>query len=249
MKLIDLLSFISRLAKSKGYSTPFIVGGMPRDKLLNMIGDINDVDLTTGDKSIHLLSRDVATSLKDVIDDYVVMPDGHSKIVIGDFSLDFSTNFVVPGITSILQDAGIKVVSDMQKELYSRDFTCNTALMSMSLKKIYDPTGLAIEDIEAKMIRTCLQPALTLGYNNRRVVRIIYMAAKLDFDVDENIISWVKENPESFANADPTYLSKKLNQSIEYNKAKVVSLLDRMNLWSYVPNVDVLFPYRAARLS
>ncbi|MES1987437.1 MAG: helix-turn-helix transcriptional regulator, partial [Pseudomonadota bacterium] len=47
--------------------------------------------------------------------------------------------------------------------------------------------------IKSKTLRTCLPAAITLGYDNKRVVRILYMAAKLDFSVDQEIIDWVKQ--------------------------------------------------------
>ena len=54
----------------------------------------------------------------------------------------------------MLQESGIKEISAMHEELYSRDFTCNTVLMSLDLKRILDPTGLAINDIQSKIIKT-----------------------------------------------------------------------------------------------
>jgi len=239
MNLSEILSILSGIAAEMN-SNIFIVGGAPRDKVMGLSNNIEDIDLTSGDNKIHYIAKEASIKLKDINSVYKVLDDGHAQITIGGFKLDFSSNFNIPDIKNILQKAGLKGPSDMQAELYSRDFTCNTLLMSLDLKQILDPTGLALKDIKSKILRTCLPAAVTLGYDNKRVVRILYMAAKLNFDVDEEIIKWVKENPSSIANCSQNYLIKKLAKSIEYNKDKTVELLDKMNLWKSIPPIKDL---------
>ena len=132
MRLSELLLAIEKVASDKGLSRPFIVGGLVRDKLLERVDRVNDVDITTGDQGIHFLAREIAERLKDHPNfSYEVMADGHSRIVIGRFKIDFSSNFKAPAIEYMLQKAGIEDPTEMQKELYSRDFTCNAALMTL----------------------------------------------------------------------------------------------------------------------
>lgn len=242
MKLSELLFATEQIAKDKGLSRPYIVGGLARDKLLNNVKTIEDVDLTTGDESIHDLARHLAVKLGPYAD-YIEMPDGHSTIHIGNFKLDFSSNFKIPGVAKLLHSAGITNPSDMQKELYSRDFTCNTALMTLDLSKILDPTGLAVEDIQNKIIKTCLPANITLGYDNKRIVRAIYLAAKLNFQVDDAIINWVLEHGELIKNSSKEYLSKKLNKALEYNQDITINLIDEMKLWPHLPPLPELAPY------
>ncbi|KKN74481.1 hypothetical protein LCGC14_0389980 [marine sediment metagenome] len=242
MKLSDLLYAIEQIAETKGISTPYIVGGLARDRLLDRLEEINDVDITTGDAGIHSLSREMAARLGDQIV-YNVMSDGHSTIKIGELKLDFSSNFRIPGIVEILEKGGVPNPTEMKKELYSRDFTCNTALMSLDLKTITDPTGLAINDINQKILKTCLDPDITLGYDNMRIIRIVYLSAKLDFDVDPEIIDWVRKRPELVANARDKYLIKKINKSLLYNKDRTIEMLDAMNLWPHIPPTKELIPY------
>lgn len=243
MKLSQLLYLINQVADEKGISTPWVVGGTPRDRLLKSNSPLNDIDLTTGDQGIHYLAKEIAIKFKSKDTSYVVMPDGHARVMLGGLKLDFSSNFRIPGIVDILKQKGINDPTEMQMELYSRDFTCNTLLMSMDLKEIQDPTGEGVKDIQNKIIKTCLEPKITLGYDNKRVARIIYLAAKLKFDVDPSIIEWVKANPSSLANARPQYLTKKLIKAISYDKEKVVALLDEMQLWKYTPPLKELTPY------
>lgn len=239
MNLPDILKILSDIALDMN-SNLFIVGGAVRDKAMNSPSKIDDIDLTSGDDKIHYIAKEASIKLKDTNSSYKVLDDGHAQITIGEFKLDFSSNFNIPNIKSILAKAGLKGASDMQAELYSRDFTCNTLLMTLDLKKILDPTGLSLKDIKEKILRTCLPAAVTLGYDNKRVVRVLYMAAKLDFSVDSEIIDWVKKNPDTISNCSPNYLIKKLAKSIEYNKDKTVELLDKMNLWKSIPPMKEL---------
>jgi len=245
MKLSELLIAIDKVAADKGLSKPYIVGGLTRDKLLDRTEQINDVDITTGDSGIHFLSREIAARLSShPTFSYEEMENGYSKITIDGFKLDFSSNFKVPGIEAILQEVGIDEPTEMQKELYSRDFTCNAALMTLDLKKVVDPTGLAVPDINDKMVRTLLPPSLTLGYDNNRIVRTIYLAAKLGFDVDPVVKDWIREHPQLIANSRPDYISKKLKKAAEYNPEIAGNLLTELGLWKYVPLVPELIEYQ-----
>lgn len=243
MKLSQLLKIISDIAEEKGISEVFCCGGVPRDRILKNAKEINDIDLTTGDQGIHYLAKEIAIKFRSKNTSYIVMPDGHARVMLGGLKLDFSSNFRIPGIEKILQSKGIANPTEMQMELYSRDFTCNSLLMSMDLKNIIDPTNLGIKDIQKKIIKTCLDPKITLGFDNKRVARIIYLAAKLKFEVDPGIIDWVKVNPSSISNVRPQYLSKKLAKAIAYDKERTVSLLDQMQLWSQIPPLKSLTPY------
>ena len=235
MKITELLSTITDVANSKGLSQPYIVGGLVRDKILNRVGQFNDIDITTGDSGIHFLAKFVAEKLDKYGAVYQVMADGHARIIFGNLKLDFSSNFKVPGIRKILSNAGIEDPSEMMMELYSRDFTCNAALMTLDLKDILDPTGLAIEDINNRVIKTCLPPRLTLGFDRKRVIRVPYLAAKLDFSVDKDIVSWIRKNPGAMNTVEAKYVVKKLVKAIKYNKEKTIQVLNELNLWHDIP--------------
>lgn len=242
MILSEILNIVDNISKDIG-TTTFITGGAPRDKILNKSNNIEDIDLTTGDDKIHYVAKEVSIKLRSTNMNYKVLDDGHAQITMGGFKLDFSSNFNIPGVKKMLEKSGLKNPTDMQAELYSRDFTCNALLMSLDLKKIEDPMGLSLQDIKAKKLRTCLPAAITLGYDNKRVVRVLYMAAKLDFTVDQEIIDWVKKNPNTIKNCTQQYLIKKLAKSIKYNKEKTVQLLDQMGLWQSIPPVKELEKY------
>lgn len=223
-------------------SQPFIVGGTPRDKVLNKLKEISDLDITTGDKSIDYLSKELSISLgKKFKLDFRKAVDGHTTIELGNLKMDFSSNLNSPNIDEHLKKIGIVNPTEMQKELFSRDFTCNTLLMTLDLKTITDPTGLAFKDIDAKIIRTCLDPDVTLREKNR-VIRVIYMAAKLGFEIDPNIIAWVKKNPDYLRLTSVKTLEEKLTKAMDYNPDRTLQVLEQMGLSNYVPIAQKLYP-------
>lgn len=230
--------------KEIGTSIPVICGGVARDKYLNRLDKISDIDITTGDKSVDYLSQQFALLLKKKYKLLrKVMSDGHSSIFIGNIKLDFSSNFMVPGIDSILKNQGIINPTNMQKELFSRDFTCNSLLLSFDLKDVIDPTNKGFSDIKAKKIKTCLPPEITLTTNKNRVIRSVYLACKLGFDIDDSIINFVKQKPESVKIATAKSLSEKTNEAFKWDPDKASYFLTKMNLWNYIPITENIYPY------
>lgn len=244
MKLKELLNILQKTSIEIDSSVPMICGGTPRDKILNRLDNISDLDITTGDKSISLLSEKFAEELKKKYNvTRKTMDDGHSSIFVGNLKIDFSSNFNAPNIDILLKQQGIDNPTSLQKEMFSRDFTCNALLMSTDLKKIYDPTKNGIQDIKDKKIKTCLSPDITLTSNRNRVIRAIYLACKLGFDIDESIIDFVKNHPNSVKISTERSLTEKLDQAFEKDGEKAASLLSKMGLWNYIPITKLVYPY------
>ena len=151
----EVLLTIEKIAKERGHSRPFICGGVPRDKVLNNVGRIKDIDITTGDSTVHDLAKDVVGYYRNRNPEFKIHNDGHSEMNLDGLKIDFSSNFVMPNISNILKRHGLKNPTPMQKEMYSRDFTINALIMTMDMVEIKDPIGLGLIDANQKMIRTC----------------------------------------------------------------------------------------------
>jgi tRNA nucleotidyltransferase/poly(A) polymerase len=245
MKLKELLHLMENIAANGDMSPPLLCGGIPRDKLLGIIKDeISDIDITTGDKMIHNLAKEFSLELsKHYNIQSKKMNDGHTSVFIGDFKVDFSSNFTVPGIDGFLARLGIKAPTDMQREMFSRDFTCNALLMSLDLKVIQDPIKRGIDDIKKHILKTCLSPDITLLSNPNRIIRVFYLAAKLDFDVDPEIIRWIMENKQYIRDLDVGYIKTNIDNGLDKNPERLVHLLDKTNTWDAIPITDKLYPY------
>jgi tRNA nucleotidyltransferase/poly(A) polymerase len=225
MKLLEILDVINKITMDKGLSQPFICGGTPRDKILNNIKNLNDIDITTGNSDIHLLAQECSIAFKNKAN-LVKMPDGHSSLYIGNLKIDFSSNFIVPNIDKIV---GHKML-DIHKELFSRDFTCNSLLMSIDLLSIYDPLRKGIDAINKKEIDTCLDPDITLFIDPNRIIRAIYLSSKLDFKISDRVKDYIINNKQLLSNVKTEYLIAKINKSIEFNKEKTLSTIKELQL-------------------
>lgn len=244
MKLRELLQLLKTTQNGIGATTPMICGGTPRDKTMGKLENIADLDITTGDKTVDYLSQEFAIFLKHK---YKVtrktMEDGHSTVFVGSLKMDFSSNFIVPGIDKYLAQMGIDKPTNMQREMFSRDFTCNSLLLTLDLKTILDPTHRGLQDIKDRKIKTCLAPEITLTTNRNRVVRAIYLACKLNFDIDDSIIDYVTKNPQTIKISTDKVMTDKLNDAFKRNPEKASQLLTQMNLWSYIPISEAIYPY------
>jgi tRNA nucleotidyltransferase/poly(A) polymerase len=245
MKLRDLLGLISSIAKKNGLSRPMICGGIVRDKYLNKLDKIEDLDITTGDKSVNFLSKDLVRLLASNFQIKAQeMNDGHISVQVGDMKVDFSSNFVLDNIDKLLKEKGIQNPTDMQRELFSRDFTCNALLMTLDLKEIIDPTNMGFKDCQDKVIKTILSPEITFGSNSKnRVVRAIYLSAKLGFEIVPEMKAWIKENPNSILISSDKALEEKLNKAMFYDPERTIRNITEMNLWNYIPITKELYPY------
>lgn len=241
MLVSEILSLISEAAKESGTSTPFIVGGMPRDKMLENLNEVQDIDITTGDESIYKLVNAVHKKLPETVS-IKTFPDSHAQIVVDSIKIDFSSNFVAVQVPELLKKAKI-AASSMIVELLSRDFTCNSLLMELDLKTIKDPIGMAINDIKARILKTPIEPSYTLSNDPKRIVRIIYLSTKLDFDVEPQIIDFVSKNPELIKSVKPKYISDKLSYSMSRNEERTVELINKMKLWPHIPITGRLVNY------
>lgn len=249
MKLRDILNIIQNVASDMD-TTAYACGGISRDRVLNLLkpGMIEDLDITTCNKLIHNLSTEVAIKLGETFAiDSKKMDDGHTSIFLNASNnslkkIDFSSNFVVPEIDKLLLKMNIKP-TDMKREMYSRDFTVNAMLLDFNFKTIIDPTQKGLDDCKNKIIKTCLDPAITFGYNHNRLIRTIYLASKLDFDVDPAIMDFISSHTDLFQTMSKGYVSKHIKKALSYDADKAVWLINKMNLWTALPVVDDLVPY------
>jgi len=244
MKLRELLQEMKGVQEKIGSSEPYLCGGTPRDRYMKRLDNISDLDITTGDKTVQYLATEFGSLLdKKYNVTRRTHDDGHNSIYIGSFKMDFSSNFNVPNINQLLRQKNIQNPTEMQKEMFSRDFTCNALLLSIDLKNVVDPTHHGFKDIQEKVIRTCLSPEITLTSNKNRVIRAIYLASKLDFDIDSNIIEYVTKNPESIKISSEKALAEKLNEAFNRDGDRANYYIQKMNLWPFLPITEVVRPY------
>lgn len=238
MKLIELFDLLKSTAIENKLSIPYIVGGFPRDILLKKVEDIKDVDITCGDNSSLLLGQKLVRKIDGST--LITFSDGHSRLTVGNLALDFSNNFRIPNIKFILNKENIKYNKEIYEEIYSRDFTANTLLMPLDMSTIIDITRKGIKDIHNKTLDTCLDPAITLGNDPKRIIRVVYLCTKLGFKPSNRIVDWIKENGQVVSKVNSKYIKTRINNAIMSNKGYAIQLLSVMNLIKYIPETETL---------
>jgi len=243
LKLEELLKIISKTAVDHPkIGIPYLCGGTPRDYLMGNLEKISDLDITTGTKTIDYLAENVLNILnKQYNIPNHVAKDGHISLHIGDLKLDFSSNFIEPNIINHLKAIGIKYPTAIQQEMFSRDFTCNSLLLTLDFKQLLDPTGKGKEDVKNKIIKTCLSPEITFQNSTNRVIRSIYLAVKLGFEISPDIIDYVKAHPETTAISSQKAMTEKLNKSLSIDREKTIRLITAMGIWDYIPVDNSLY--------
>jgi poly(A) polymerase len=246
MKLRELLNLIHNISVNNDIPTPYICGGTPRDKVLGKPSDIVDLDITVGSPKIHNLAKEISIEISKKYDIKEKQgDDGHFSILFpgNQFKLDFSSFALAPDIDKHLRFMGIHNPTDLQREAYSRDFFCNTLLLTLDLKTVKDPTKQGLKDIKNRIIRTCLDPNTTFHSNTNRIIRVIYLSTKLDFDVDPEIIKWISKNKDMVRLSSDSYLKKNLDKAMDKNPKRTVELIREIGLWDVIPITESLQPY------
>lgn len=231
MSIKETLNLISKLAQHYNIDKPYIVGGLPRDIYLKKSIKTNDVDLTTN--SLDVLRLGVLVADKFNVP-FELSEDGHVTAFLDEFDVDFSSHFISKKVEEYLDGNFIGF-----EEAFSRDFTINTLHQELSAETFFDPTQQAIEDLEAKVIRTPVPVEITFTDDPRRAYRAINLAVRYDFSIDQEIIDFIHNNLELF-NSDKVkdkYITLKINKALYTNPEKTIDLLRETKLFPFVPLV------------
>lgn len=234
MKLSELLYKLQKIAKDYDIAEPFIVGGLPRDMAFGLPHNIKDIDVTTGDKDSFALALAASRTWPNA--NFRSYDDGHSSIDFKNIRLDFSNNFNLPNIDKLLKNIGIKEPREIEKEIYSRDFTINTLLQPMDFsKEPIDITGKALRDIEHKILRTPVDPEFTIGYDVRRILRAVKLILKFDLNPKSDLEDAMIKYRGGIAELPINFVKKQVNEMLNINAKEAIKLLTKYKLLPIIP--------------
>ena len=170
---------LRRVASECGY-TAYVVGGYPRDVQLGV--DVTEADVVVEDGHGVDLARSFSAAVGGA-PPIIFERFGTAQVRLRDGSLfEFvsarSESYRPDSRKPMVQPAGIKA------DIWRRDFTINTLLLDMS-GQTTDPTGLALEDIRARLIRTPADPQMAFADDPLRMLRAARFMAQLGFDLEE----------------------------------------------------------------
>jgi poly(A) polymerase/tRNA nucleotidyltransferase (CCA-adding enzyme) len=183
-KQINKIKIAQKVLKifKKNYFEAFIVGGAVRDLLLEV--SISDVDITTNayPSAVQKLFSSLPTSVKY----------GSLKIFFEGHSFEVTTYRKEGKYVLYRYPSTISFVSDVKIDLMRRDFTINSLLLNEDYEIIDYVNGR--EDLSKKLIRTMCDPYVKLTQDALRIMRIFYLQAKLNFDIEVRTKKVLKEN-------------------------------------------------------
>lgn len=178
----------------------FLVGGYVRDKLMGRVGEaaFDDIDLVLeGDASAvaHLLWQKRVSWHKPV--EFPTF--GTAMVRVGGTGPDdpgAQVELVTAREETYRQGSRRPVVvpGTIATDALRRDFTVNTFLENLHTGIVTDPTGRGYADLEAKLLRTPLDPVITFIDDPLRMLRAARFVAKLGFVVEPNTLGAIQDN-------------------------------------------------------
>jgi len=235
MKVSQLLKTVFEIAKTNNLATPYMVGGIPRDIVMGNSNDVEDIDLTTGNEDSLELVRLChehwpETSFKE-------FNDGHASLNFKNIKLDFSSNKIAPDIEEKLKELGINDPTDLQKEIYSRDFTINTLLKPIDdlSKDIIDVTGKGIDDCKNKILRGPISGEFSFINSPNRIVRAIRIAVKMDLKFSKEVGESIRRLKNLLMDVSDRYINKEINKALREDTEKTVAILVNYKLLPILP--------------
>jgi tRNA nucleotidyltransferase/poly(A) polymerase len=185
--------------------------------LLERVGDVHDIDITTGSQDVDVLAELFAEKLgvkvKDLAD--------HKQVQVGDVTFDFSSNFIYDNI----EEHGI-TGGDLEKETYSRDFTINSLLLPLDFARVVDPTNQGLKDLANGVLDCPIDCNLSFSASPNRMLRAFYYKAKYDLDFSDNVLGAIKNNLELLKEINVRYASGLINDIIREKPDMIDELIE-----------------------
>ncbi|MBC7412147.1 MAG: HD domain-containing protein [Bacteroidia bacterium] len=197
----------------------YVIGGWVRDNILQR-NNKKDVDILAVRKpnTIYpenvgiLLAKAVAKALKSNVN--VFKNYGTAQVVTNDLELEF----VGARKESYSRDSRNPIVEEgtLTDDQKRRDFTINAmaySLCTTNYGELIDPFN-GVEDLQNKIIRTPLAPAITYSDDPLRMMRAVRFATQLGFTIEEQSLQAITDNAERLNIISQERITDELNKII-----------------------------------
>lgn len=152
----------------------FIVGGFLRDLATGEISHDRDLIVKSD------VAKNLAMTIADGTQSHFVPLDEENKIY----------RVVMPDKTDYF-DISAMLEDNLDKDIRRRDLTINSLAYDLNNDEIVDKVG-AVEDFENKILRTA--DLKNFVDDPLRMLRAFRFVAKYNFDIDKNIVDFIKNN-------------------------------------------------------
>lgn len=216
MRIKEMLQILDSVALDNNLSTPYIVGGLPRDILFNRIEQVNDIDITTGEKDVFIL----ADLFAQKVDGRVKELEDHKQVHKDGVVIDFSTNFIDPSLEK--NDK----MSNLEKEAYSRDFTINTLMLPLDFSTVIDLTGKGERDIVNKVLDCPIDCNISLESSPNRILRAFYYKTKFNLTFSSELSRAINKNLHLLRSINKRYSGEMINKIVRLDNNMLDELIE-----------------------
>jgi putative nucleotidyltransferase with HDIG domain len=203
-----VFNILSKIAGEQGLAV-YAIGGFVRDIFLDRPS--KDIDIVIIGNGIAFAEA-VANKLKVKL--AVFKNFGTASLKYQDLEIEFvgarKESYRLDSRKPIVENGTLE---DDQKR---RDFTINALAISLhpdTFGDLIDPFE-GIKDLEAKLIRTPLNPVETFSDDPLRMMRAIRFASQLNFKIDERAIEAIKNNADRIKIVSQERITDELNKII-----------------------------------
>ena len=224
---------ISKVADENELET-YVIGGYVRDLFLDRPS--KDIDIVTIGSGIEL-AKAIAESLKPMPRVNVFKNFGTAMLKYRDLEIEF----VGARKESYQRDSRKPIVEDgtLEDDQNRRDFTINALAISLNgstFGELLDPFN-GIDDLNAGIIKTPLDPDITFSDDPLRMMRAIRFATQLNFQIEDQTLQAIAKNKERIKIVSAERIIDELNKIIMALKpSKGFKLLEETGL------LELIFP-------
>ncbi len=226
-----IFKIIADIAEKDG-NPVFVIGGFVRDCILGR--PRHDIDIVVQGSGIELAKR-CARSMGRDIPVSVFRNFGTAMIRHGDYEIEF----VGARKESYRSNSRKPIVEDgtLEDDQRRRDFTVNAMAISLnpdSYGDLVDPFG-GMEDLEKKLLRTPLDPALTFSDDPLRMMRAVRFATELGFTIEKETSEAIKKSAHRIGIVSAERITDELNRILISDRPSVgFRLLDESGLLTLI---------------
>ncbi|WP_297518636.1 CCA tRNA nucleotidyltransferase [uncultured Clostridium sp.] len=211
----------------------FIVGGCVRDTMLDR--EINDYDITTNalpQKTIELFDKTIPTGLQH----------GTITIMLNKEPYEVTTYRVDGEYKDNRRPDGVIFVTNLKEDLARRDFTINAMAYSpyFGFKDFFDGET----DLKNKLIKAVGCANQRFNEDALRMLRAIRFAAQLNFSIENQTYSAIKDNANLIKNVSMERINVELIKTLKSEKPSLgVKMLEETRLLKniFVTQYDTYF--------
>jgi len=233
-----IYKIVKKVAEEKQLAT-FAVGGVVRDLFLNRFS--KDIDILVVGSGIAL-AQAVAKEISPTLEVNVFKNFGTAQLVFDGAAIEFvgarkesyDFNSRKPAVeTGTLED-----------DLSRRDFTINAMAIGISGEKSGELVDMfnGFEDLQAKILRTPLNPDITFSDDPLRMMRAVRFASQLGFTIESKTLAAIKRNAHRLEIISKERIMDEFNKILLSKKPSVgIKLCDETGLLAqFLPELSAL---------